>query len=72
MSDVSDKVDIKYHFVVDKGSITNKHKRDVPAILAVDASLSIRINGELYFETELAILEFYGALHSWKKEITEQ
>ena len=60
-----------YHFVVDRGIISNKHNKDVPAILAVDATLSIKINGELYFETELAILEFYAALHSWKEEITE-
>lgn len=40
-------------------------------VLVVDDTLSIKINGELYFETELAILEFYAALHSLKEEITE-
>lgn len=72
MDNISSKVNFEYNFVVDKGIISNKHKRDVPTILAVEATLSIKINDELYFETELAILEFYGALYSWKEEVTEQ
>ena len=65
------KINFEYNFVVDKGIISNKHNRDVPAILAVDATFTIKINNELYFETELAILEFYASLYSWKEQITK-
>lgn len=64
-------INFEYNFVVDKRIISQKHKRDVPTILAVDATFTIKINNELYFETELAILEFYKSLHGWKKEITK-
>ena len=63
-------ISFEYNFVVDKEIISQKHKRDVPTILAVDATFTITINNELYFETELAILEFYNALYRWKKTIT--
>lgn len=65
------KINFEYNFVVDKGIISNKHNRDVPSILAVDATFTIKINNELYFETELAILEFYASLYSWKEQITK-
>lgn len=70
MKVISSKISFEYNFVNDKGTISNKHKRDVSTILSVDATFTIKINNELYFETELAILEFYKSLYSWKKEIT--
>jgi len=70
MDSISNEIKFEYNFVGDKGIISKKHKRNVPAILAVDATFTIKINNELYFETELAILEFYKALYSWKEEIT--
>ncbi|OCA82598.1 hypothetical protein F7984_02425 [Pradoshia sp. D12] len=72
MDSISNKIKFEYNFVVDKEMISKKHKRDVPAILAVDATFTIKINNELYFETELAILEFYKALYRWKEEITKK
>ncbi|KNE22265.1 hypothetical protein [Virgibacillus pantothenticus] len=68
---MDNKINFEYHFVSDKGIISNKDKRDVPAILAVDATFSIKINNKLYFETELAILEFYKSLYEWKEKMTK-
>lgn len=62
-------ISFEYKFISDKGIISNKDKINVPTILAVEATVTIKINNELYFETELAILEFYKALYEWKKQI---
>jgi hypothetical protein len=65
------KISFEYNFISDKGIISNKDKRDIPTILAVEATLTIKINNESYFETEIAILEFYKALYEWKQQIKE-
>ncbi|WP_077706537.1 DUF7878 domain-containing protein [Virgibacillus dokdonensis] len=61
----------EYHFVSDKCIISNKDRSDVPAVLAVDAMFSIKINNTLYFEAELPILEFYKSLYKWQERITK-
>lgn len=70
MDSISSKITFEYNFVVDKGIISNKDKSDISTILAIDATFRIKINNELYFETELAILGFYKALYKWKERIT--
>ena len=52
-------------------SISNKDNRNVSLILGVEAIFKIKINDELYFEEELAILEFYKSLYVWKGRIKE-
>ena len=64
------KITFEYDFVSDRKSISTKDRRNVSTILAVEATLTIKINDELYFETELAILEFYKSLWRWKESIT--
>ncbi|MBP3953141.1 hypothetical protein [Bacillus suaedae] len=71
MDRIPSKINFEFNFVCDKNIISNKDKKDIPTILAVEATLTIRINNELYFETELAILEFYKSLYRWKEKITE-
>lgn len=71
MDNISNKITFEYNFVSNKEIISNRDKKDVPTILAVEATLTIKINNELYFETELAILEFYKALYKWKEKIKE-
>lgn len=71
MGRVGNKIHFEYHFVSDKGIISNKVRSDVPAILAVDAIFLIKINNILYFATELPILEFYKSLYEWTKEVTK-
>jgi len=51
--------------------ISNKDNRNVSCLLSVDAILQIQINEALYFEEELAILEFYKSLYVWKGRIKE-
>jgi len=51
--------------------ISNKDKRNVSLILGVEAIFKIKINEALYFEEELAILEFYKSLCEWKVRIKE-
>ncbi|KYG28219.1 hypothetical protein [Alkalihalobacillus trypoxylicola] len=69
---MSNKITFDYQFISDRGMISDKKRRDVPTILAVDATFTIRINNELYFEADLAILEFYKAIYRWKEKITEK
>ncbi|MDE5414264.1 DUF7878 domain-containing protein [Alkalihalobacterium chitinilyticum] len=65
------KIDFKYEFISNKGVISNKLRKDVPSILAVEALVVIRINNEIYFQAELAILEFYKSLFKWKEKVTK-
>jgi len=51
--------------------ISNKDNRNVSCLLSVGAILQIQINEALYFEEELAILEFYKSLYEWKVRIKE-
>ncbi|RCW76900.1 hypothetical protein [Saliterribacillus persicus] len=71
MGSIPRNINFEYIFASDKGIISNKNKKDVPTILAVEATLTIKINNELYFEAELAILEFYKSLYKWKEKNTK-
>ncbi|WP_409369042.1 hypothetical protein [Lysinibacillus sp. 38-6] len=68
---VNTKINFELIFLGESEYISNKNKRDVPIILGVEAIFKIRINGALYFEEELAILEFYKSLYEWKGRIKE-
>ncbi|UAL47910.1 hypothetical protein LG311_02810 [Sutcliffiella horikoshii] len=59
-----------YQFINEPNAIFNKHSRDVPTILSIDATLIVKIKDETYFEAEIAILEFYKALLKWKQKAT--
>lgn len=63
------KIRFEYKFVDDQSMISNKDKSNESIILAVDATFTIKINDELYFEADLAILEFYKTLHLWKEKV---
>ncbi|WP_121641296.1 hypothetical protein [Virgibacillus sp. Bac330] len=71
MEIIDNKIHFEYHFVSDKCIISNKDTSDVPAVLAVDAMFSIKMNHILYFEAELPILEFYKSLYTWKERVTK-
>ncbi len=72
MDPVSNKISFDYIFDGDKNSISKKDRKDVNKILCVEATFTIKINAELYFEAPLAILEFYKYLYKWKERITEE
>lgn len=59
-----------YQFINEPTAIKNKHYRDVPTILSIDGTFTVTIKDEIYFETEIAILEFYKALIKWRKGLT--
>lgn len=61
-----------YNFVSLNDSISNKDHQNVAKILSVDATVTILVDDVLYFETELAILEFYKALWQWKESVTDE
>lgn len=61
-----------YNFVSPNDSISNKDNQNVAKILSVDATVTILVDDKLYFETELAILEFYKALWQWKESVTDE
>lgn len=71
MDSTFSKIRFEYEFLSNKGAITNKLRRDVPSILAVEAMFRIKINDEIYFQSELAILEFYKSLYRWKEKMTK-
>lgn len=58
MDSILSKITIEYTIINERDFISNKDKRNISTILAVEATLTIKINDKLYFETELAILEF--------------
>lgn len=66
------KIQFMYNFVSLNDSISNKDHQNVAKILSVDATLTILVDDKLYFETELAILEFYKALWQWKESVTDE
>jgi len=59
-----------YQFINEPTAISNKHFKDVPTILSIDATLTVKFKDETYFEAEIAILEFYKALLKWKQGVT--
>lgn len=59
-----------YQFINEPSAFTYKHYRDVPTILSIDATFIVTIRDEIYFEAEIAILEFYKALLKWKQRVT--
>ncbi|WP_010199778.1 DUF7878 domain-containing protein [Bacillus sp. m3-13] len=59
-----------YQFINERTAISNTHSRDVPTILSIDATLTVKIINEVYFKADIAILEFYKALLKWKQEVT--
>lgn len=59
-----------HQFINEPTAISNKHFKDVPTILSIDAMLTVKIKDETYFEAEIAILEFYKALLKWKQKVT--
>lgn len=61
-----------YNFVSANDSISNKDHQNVAKILSVDATVTILVDGILYFETELAILEFYKVLWQWKQSVIDE
>lgn len=72
MENTSNRITFHYEFISEKGTISNKDRRDVSVILTVDALFTIKINDAIYFEAELAILEFYKALFNWKETLTKE
>lgn len=66
------KIQFMYNFVSLNDSISNKDHQNVAKILSVDATVTILVDDKLYFETELAILEFYKALWQWKESVTDE
>lgn len=72
MENSSNRISFHYEFISGKGAISNKDRRDVSVILTVEALFTIKINDAIYFEAELAILEFYKALFKWKETLTKE
>lgn len=71
LKQIANKIDFEYEFTSNKEAISNKHRKDVPSILALDALFVIKVNDEVYLRAEIAILEFYKSLFKWKETITE-
>lgn len=65
-------IQFMYNFVSPNDSISNKDHQNAAKILSVDATVTILVDDKLYFETELAILEFYKALWQWKESVTDE
>jgi len=59
-----------YDFLNSPNAISNASARDIPTILSIEANVKIIIDHALYFETSLAIFEFYKSLYRWKKLVT--
>lgn len=69
MDGFSGKIIFEYDFINKPNYISNKNQRDIPLILGVETIFRIKINGDLYFEEELALLELYKSLYRWKEKM---
>lgn len=72
MTSIPNRVSFIYQFLNDPSAISNKDRKNIPAILYIDATVTVKINDVRYFEADLAILEFYKALYMWKRETLTQ
>ncbi|MGX8178917.1 DUF7878 domain-containing protein [Exiguobacterium artemiae] len=71
MSSTPNQVMFAYTFLNQPAALSNRSAKDIPAILSIEASFTITMNNDIYFETSLSILEFYKSLYRWKEKITE-
>ncbi|MGE7839730.1 hypothetical protein ACQKNX_02955 [Lysinibacillus sp. NPDC093712] len=64
-------IHFEFEILSEAVAISNKDQRNVSLILGVEAIIKIKINEAIYFEEELAFLEFYKPLYVWKERIKE-
>ncbi|KWZ65104.1 DUF7878 domain-containing protein [Bacillus altitudinis] len=72
MDSLSNQVEFNYMFTSDEKDIPKSMKKDPSTALRVEGEFKIVINGEVYFEENIALLEFYASLHDWIKKIKKK
>ncbi|MEC1193243.1 hypothetical protein P9C02_22740 [Bacillus paralicheniformis] len=72
MDGVSNQVEFVYKFTSEEADIPKKMKKDPSAAMRVEGEFKIKINGIVYFEENIALLEFYASLNEWIKKIKKK
>ncbi|ARC58772.1 MULTISPECIES: hypothetical protein [Bacillus] len=72
MDGVSSQVEFVYKFTSEEADIPRKMKKDPSAAMRVEGEFKIKINGIVYFEENIALLEFYASLNEWIKKIKKK
>jgi hypothetical protein len=65
MDKLSNSVEFEYEFTTDKGSIPFDLRNSPAVALRVEGILTIKINNDIYFQSDIALLEFYLYLLKW-------
>ncbi|SHS63912.1 Uncharacterised protein [Mycobacteroides abscessus subsp. abscessus] len=71
MDKLSSKVELTYQFTSDGNSIPNELKNSPSVALRIEGILTIKINDTLYFQEDIALLEFYLYLLRWEQLINK-
>ena len=65
MDRLSNSVEFEYEFTTDKGSIPFDLRNSPAVALRVEGILTIKISNDTYFQSDIALLEFYLYLLKW-------
>jgi hypothetical protein len=64
MSHLINQFTMDFTFTTDK-SMIEKKKKDYANVYRIDGELKLEVNGEVFFQEDIAILEFYLQLKKW-------
>ncbi|WP_233880040.1 DUF7878 domain-containing protein [Virgibacillus halodenitrificans] len=65
MDNASSQINISFNFISDISNIDYKKKKDFSNVYNIQGMLNIRIENELFFSEEIALLEFYIQVKKW-------
>lgn len=65
MDNTSSQINISFKLTSDISNIDYKKKKDYSNVYNIQGMLNIRINNELFFSEEIALLEFYIQVKKW-------
>lgn len=65
MDNTSSQINISFKLTSDISNIDYKKKKDYSNVYNIQGMLDIRINNELFFSEEIALLEFYIQVKKW-------
>ncbi|MEM5018433.1 hypothetical protein WKH31_19270 [Metabacillus indicus] len=68
MDKLFNSLEFTYEFTSDSHCIPDCLKTDASTALRIEGLLTIKINGQIYFKADLALLEFYLYLNAWSKK----
>ncbi|WP_044746938.1 hypothetical protein [Bacillus alveayuensis] len=72
MDSISNKIEFFYQFTSNESDIPKRLRKDPSTAFRIEGDFKIRINDQLYFEENIALLEFYLYLNKWISKIEKK